>query len=128
MNIVPQEAESLHVRLTAACARVEHLLGRYKEAHAHLETALAQLHDTATPRRASNSMIELAGDSLYHGDYEAMRDWANRAAEAATILDNQALIAAALSMRALAGAVGIVRSKDCVFLRRRHARRRAFGR
>ena len=28
MKIVPQEAESLRVRLTAACARVEHLLGR----------------------------------------------------------------------------------------------------
>ena len=45
MNIVPQEAESLRVRLTAACARVEHLLGRYNEAHAHLEAALAELRD-----------------------------------------------------------------------------------
>jgi hypothetical protein len=27
-------------------------------------------------------MIELAGDSLYHGDYRAMRAWASRAVEA----------------------------------------------
>ena len=83
MNIVPQEAESLRVRLTAACARVEHLLGRYKEAHAHLETALAELRDPASAQGVE-LMIELAGDSLYHGDYDAMRAWASRAVDAAS--------------------------------------------
>jgi len=105
MNIVPQEAESLRVRLTAACARVEHLLGRYKEAHAHLETALAELRDPSSAQGVE-LMIELAGDSLYHGDYDAMRAWASRAGDAAALLDNKALIAAALAIRALAGAVG----------------------
>ena len=105
MNIVPPEAESLRVRLTAACARVEHLLGRYKEAHAHLETALAELRDPDSAQGVE-LMIELAGDSLYHGDYDAMRAWASRAVDAAAPLDDQALIAAALAVRALASAVG----------------------
>ena len=105
MNIVPQEAESLRVRLTAACARVEHLLGRYNEAHAHLETALAELQDAEFPQGVE-VMIELAGDSLYHGDYDSMRAWASRAVEAAARLGNRALIAAALAVRALASAVG----------------------
>ena len=105
MNIVPQEAESLRVRLTAACARVEHLLGRYNEAHAHLETALAELRDPDSAQGVE-LMIELAGDSLYHGDYDAMRAWASRAVEAAALLGDQALIAAALAVRALASAVG----------------------
>src|SRR4051794_20958594 len=105
MNIVPQEAESLRVRLTAACARVEHLLGRYNEAHAHLETALAELQDPASAQGVE-LMIELVGDSLYHGDYDAMRAWASRAVDAAALLDNQTLIAAALAARALASAVG----------------------
>ena len=104
-NIVPQEAESLRVRLTAACARVEHLLGRYKEAHAHLETALAELRDPDSAQGVE-LMIELAGDSLYHGDYDAMRAWAGRAVDAAELLGDRALIAAALAVRALASAVG----------------------
>jgi DNA-binding NarL/FixJ family response regulator len=104
MNIVPREAESLHVRVTAACARVEHLLGRYKEAHAHLEAALAGLRDPNSAQGVE-LMIELAGDSLYHGDYAAMRAWASRAADAASLLDDQALNAAAQAIRALASAV-----------------------
>ena len=104
MNIVPQEAEFLRVRLTAACARVEHLLGRYKEAHAHLETALAELNDPASAQGVE-LMIELVGDSLYHGDYDAMRAWASRAVDAAALLDNETLLAAALAGRALASAV-----------------------
>ena len=105
MSIVPQEAEASRVRLTAACAGVEHLLGRYKDAHAHLETAFAELRDPDSPQGAE-LMIELAGDGLYHGDYEAMRAWAARAVDVASQLGDRALIAAALAVRALAGAVG----------------------
>ena len=105
MNIVPQEAELLRVRLTVACARVEHLLGRYNEAHAHLEAALAELRDPASSQGVE-LMIELVGDSLYHGDYDAMRAWAGRAVDAAEVLGDQALLAAALAGRALASAVG----------------------
>jgi ATP/maltotriose-dependent transcriptional regulator MalT len=105
MNIVPKEAESLRVRLTVACARVEHLLGRYNEAHVHLEAALAELRDPASAQGVE-LMIELVGDSLYHGDYDAMRAWAGRAVDAAELLGDQALLAAALAGRAVASAVG----------------------
>ena len=105
MSIVPQEAEPSRVRLTAACASVEHLLGRYQEAHAHLETAFAELRDPDS-QQGAELMIELAGDSLYRGDYNAMRAWAARAVDAAAQLGDRALIAAALAVRALAGAVG----------------------
>ena len=105
MSIVPQEAEALRVRLTAACANVEHLLGRYTEAHAHLEAAFAELRDPDS-LQGVDLMIELAGDSLYRGDYDAMRAWAARAVDAAAQLGDRALIAGALAVRALAGAVG----------------------
>jgi len=104
MSIVPQRAESLRVRLTVACARVEHLLGRYKDAHAHLEAALAELRDP-TSAQGVELMIELVGDSLYLGDYDAMRTWADRAVDAAELLGDQALRASALAGRALASAV-----------------------
>jgi ATP/maltotriose-dependent transcriptional regulator MalT len=105
MDIVPREAESLRVRLTVTCARVEHLLGRYNDAHAHLEAALGELQDPASAQGVE-LMIELVGDSLYHGDYDAMRAWAGRAVDAAELLGDQALLAAALAGRALASAVG----------------------
>jgi DNA-binding CsgD family transcriptional regulator len=105
MRIIPREAESLRVRLTVACARVEHLLGRYKDAHAHLEAALAELRDP-TSAQGVELMIELVGDSLYLGDYDAMRTWADRAVDAAELLGDHALLAAALAGRALASAVG----------------------
>jgi ATP/maltotriose-dependent transcriptional regulator MalT len=105
INIVPKEAESLRVRLAVACARVEHLLGRYNEAHAHLEAALAELQDAGSAQ-GIELMLELVGDSLYHGDYNAMRDWAGRAVDAAELFGDQALLAAALAGRALASAVG----------------------
>jgi DNA-binding NarL/FixJ family response regulator len=105
MTIVPKEAESLRVRLTVACARVEHLLGRYNEAHSHLETALAELRDPASTQGVE-LMIELVGDSLYLGDYDAMRARAEQAVDAAELLGDQALVAAALAGRALASAVG----------------------
>ena len=60
------EAEASRVRLTAACAAVEHLRGRYQEAHAHLETAFAGLRDPESAQGAE-LMIELAGDSLSRG-------------------------------------------------------------
>jgi DNA-binding CsgD family transcriptional regulator len=87
------------------CARVEHLLGRYNEAHAHLEAALAGLRD-ADSAQGVELMIELAGDGLYRGDYDAMRAWADRSVDAAALFDDRPLIAAARAMRALASAVG----------------------
>ena len=92
------------MRLTAACAAVEHLRGRYKEAHAHLEAAFAALRDPDSPQ-AVGLMIELAGDSLYRGDYDAMRAWAARAVDTAEQLPDRTAPRRALAVRALAGAV-----------------------
>jgi DNA-binding CsgD family transcriptional regulator len=103
MRIVPADAAALRVRLTVACAGVERLLGRHQEAHARLETAVAELPDDASPEAVA-LMIELAADSLFRGDYDAMRPWAERAVEAAQPLGDRVLTAASLGMRALAAA------------------------
>jgi len=50
-------------------------------------------------------MIELSVDGFHAGDHEAMRGWAERAVAAATPLGDRALLAAALSVRAWAGAM-----------------------
>ena len=104
MQIVPEESEAVHVRLTAACAAVEHLRGRYREAHAHLEAAFGSLRDPES-LQGVGLMIELAGDALYRGDYDAMRDWAARAVDTGEQLRDRPLLASALAVRALASAV-----------------------
>ena len=66
----PEDAEALRVRLTVACAGVEHLLGRHAEAHARLERALAELEDPGSPEAVA-LMIELAVDGLYRASTSA---------------------------------------------------------
>jgi ATP/maltotriose-dependent transcriptional regulator MalT len=100
IEIAPQD---WRVRVTTACATVERLLGLQKEAHGHLATALAELTE-AESAEAVELMIELTVDALYAEDLEAMRGWAERAVAAATRLGERALLAAALAVRAWAGA------------------------
>ena len=104
MTIVPQKPEALRVRLVAACAGVEHLLGRHQQSHARLESALAELDDPGS-REAVALMIELAVGSMYRAEFDAMRDWAGRAAAAAAPLGDLALLAGVLGVRAVAGAL-----------------------
>ncbi len=104
MEIVPDDAEAMRVHLTVACAGVEHLLGRQKDARAHLETALAELRAADSPH-AVELMIELTVDSLYSGDYDDMRRWGARAVDATRALGDRALLAAALGVRAWAAAL-----------------------
>ena len=103
MRIVPKEADALRVRLTTMCASVEHLLGRHTQAHARLESALAELRDPNSPEAVA-LMIELAVDAFFRLDYDAMRGWAARAVDAAPPLGDRALTAAALAVRAVGGA------------------------
>jgi len=103
LEIVQRGAEGWRVRVTTACAAVEHLLGLQKEAHRHLAAALAELGG-AESAEAVELMIELTIDALYAGDLEAMRAWAKRAVAAARPLGERALLAAALAVRAWAGA------------------------
>src|SRR5262249_44079621 len=98
-----QGPAELRVHVTTACAAVEHQLGLLSEAHSHLATALAELEE-AESAQAVELMIELTVDGSYAADFEAMRDWAERAVAAATRLDERSLFAAALTCRAWAGA------------------------
>jgi ATP/maltotriose-dependent transcriptional regulator MalT len=104
VGIVQRDAEDWRVRVTTACAAVEHLLGLQSEAHRHLSTALAEVGDSQSAE-AVELMIELSVDGFHAGDHEAMRGWAERAVAAATPLGDRALLAAALSVRAWAGAM-----------------------
>jgi DNA-binding NarL/FixJ family response regulator len=103
VEIATRDARDWRVRVTTACAAVEHLLGLQQDAHRHLATALAELGD-AESAEAVELMIELTVDRSYGGDFEAMRGWAGRAVTAAASLGERALLAAALAVRAWAGA------------------------
>jgi DNA-binding CsgD family transcriptional regulator/tetratricopeptide (TPR) repeat protein len=104
LRCVETAPQDRRVRVTTACASVEHLLGLQGEAHRHLATALAELEDDRSAE-AVELMIELSVDGFYGGDFDAMRDWAERAVAAALQVGEHALVAAALSVRAWGGAV-----------------------
>ena len=91
------------MRLTTACAGVEHLLGRHDQAHARLASAVDGLRDPASSEAAA-LMIELAMDGFFRMDYEVMRDWAERALETGRPLGDRPLTAAATALLAFAHA------------------------
>ncbi len=100
--LAPRCTVELRVRVATACAAVEHLLGRHESAHARLQSALDDLPE-GSPAAAA-LMIELAVDGLYRAQYDSMRDWAERARDAASPVGDQPLTAAAVSALALAEA------------------------
>jgi len=102
--LAPTDAVALHVRLVAACAGVEQLLGLSQQARARLETALDELADADSPEAVA-LQIELAVAALYRTDFDAMRAWAERAVAGAMSRQDRALTAAALAMQACAGAL-----------------------
>ena len=104
IELVPEESVALRVRLTTACAGVEHLMGRHEQAHARLATALRSLPDSDAPEAVA-LMIELAVDGFYRMDYESMRRWAGRALTAARPLGDRPLTAAAVAVLAQAHAL-----------------------
>jgi DNA-binding CsgD family transcriptional regulator len=89
------------VRLTAACAAVEHLLGQPDAAHRHLLDALGAVSDPASPEAVALE-IELAVDGFQRLDWATMRERASRAATAAATLGDLPLQAAATAALALA--------------------------
>ena len=103
LELVPSESVALRVRLTTACAGVEHLLGRHEEAHARLAGAVHGLSDPGSSD-AATLMIELAMDGFFRMDYELMHEWAERALSAAQALDDRPLTAAAVAVLAFASA------------------------
>jgi ATP/maltotriose-dependent transcriptional regulator MalT len=100
-ELVPSEAVSLRVRLTTACAGVEHLLGRHEQAHTRLVGAMESLQDQASPA-AAELMIALAMDGFSLMDYGWMREWADRALTTALRLGDRPLAAAATAVLAFA--------------------------
>ena len=87
----------LRVRLIAACAACENLLGRHDAAHARLLDALGALEDQDGAAAAALH-AELAADALYDSDFEAMREWAARAAATARRLSDRGLEALATAL------------------------------
>jgi DNA-binding NarL/FixJ family response regulator len=103
LGIVPDGSNTLRTTVATACAGVERLLGRYEQAHSHLERALRRLPEPETVE-AVGLMIELTLNEFYRSRYEAMHEWARRAASAAKVLGDEPHLAAALATLALAHA------------------------
>ena len=101
IGLVPSGAVELRVKLTVACAGVEHLLGRHEEAHRRLDDALQHLPDPVGPEAVA-LMVELAIDGLFRAEFDSMREFAQRALEAAEPVGDQGLTATALGVLALA--------------------------
>ena len=91
LALIPPELADLRVRLVAACAACENLLGRHAAAHARLLDALDTFDDRESGAAAA-MYAELAADALYDSDFEAMRGWAARAAAVLDALPDDQLI------------------------------------
>jgi ATP/maltotriose-dependent transcriptional regulator MalT len=99
IELVPDDAVGLRVRLTTACAGIEHLLGRHADAHRRLARTLEDLEDGDSPEAAA-LMIELALDGVYRMEYEQIGIWAERALGIARSLGDQPLTASAVAILA----------------------------
>jgi DNA-binding CsgD family transcriptional regulator len=113
-DLVPPQAVALRVRLTTACAGVEHLLGRHEQAHGRLVSAMERLSEQASPA-AAELMIALAMDGFALMDYGRMREWAERAVTTAHTLGDRPLAAAATAVVAFAcaadGAIALAETR-----------------
>ncbi len=105
IGLVPGEMVGLSVRLTVACAGVEHMLGRYADARARITAALHRIPDAAASE-AVHLEIVLAFDGLFRADFDSMRDAAERALELAREGGDRPLIATAAAVLTLACAWG----------------------
>ncbi len=103
IRLVPSEAVALRVRLTTACAGVEHLLGHHEQAHDRLVQAFDVLADDGSAE-AATLMIELAMDAFFHMDYTLMCSWAERARDTSAPLEDRPLAAASAALLTFANA------------------------
>jgi ATP/maltotriose-dependent transcriptional regulator MalT len=99
IELVPEDAIALRVRLTTACAGVEHLLGQHADAYGRLARALESLEDADSPEVVA-LMIELALDGVYRMEFEQVVAWASRALDIARPLGDRPLTASAAAMLA----------------------------
>jgi DNA-binding NarL/FixJ family response regulator len=105
LAIVPDDETALRLKLSATCARVEHLLGRHDDAHARLVTALDSLAD-ATGADAVAMMVELARDAVFRLQYADGQKWAAGAVAASRALEDPLLLPVSLAIHARALAWG----------------------
>ncbi len=103
LTVVSPENPVRGVRAIAACAGIEHLLGRHEAAHARLLDALEQLPDSDSADRVA-LMLDLAMDAYFGRDYERMRQWGTQALQAIPSLTDRPLTAAAHAVVCLADA------------------------
>src|SRR5262249_47400698 len=104
LALVSAESIALRTTLTTACARAEHRLGHYEQAHGRLISELGGLPEPGSAE-AVDLLIELALNEFYRTKYHSMYDWARRAVSVARALADPPLTAAALAMPALACAM-----------------------
>jgi DNA-binding CsgD family transcriptional regulator/tetratricopeptide (TPR) repeat protein len=108
IRVVGEGDAGLRVQLATACAGVEHLLGRHEDAHDRLTSGLDDLDQAVSPE-GIELMLGLALDGLHRMEFDAMGDWAGRAATAAAQLGDprRALTSTALASWA-AGLCGLL--------------------
>ena len=83
IGLMPPEAEAMRLALVAACANVEHVLGRHDEARRRINEALEDLSDDAPAETRAALQFELAAASAFMQDAAGLRRFAGRAAETA---------------------------------------------
>jgi ATP/maltotriose-dependent transcriptional regulator MalT len=93
------------VGLSSACATVEQLLGRHRDAHDRLQGALDQLRERDSVEGVS-LMLDLAWDALLDAEYGRMLEWGLAALEAARPLGDPTLTASASAITTLAASSG----------------------
>ena len=104
----PSDDTALRLTLVGACAGIEQLLGHHNAARTRLTAALRGL-SSASSADAVALMIQLAVGDFYRMEYEAMREWGERALAAARDLSDPPLTAASTAVLAVAAAfVGAV--------------------
>jgi len=112
LELLPADAGSRRVELTAWCAAVEHWLGRHGDAHGRLVRAWEELPERDTAAAAA-LQIELAVDGLYTLELGQAVAMGRGALTIAREIGDRALIAAAASAlcltEAAAGAIAAAR-------------------
>jgi predicted ATPase/DNA-binding NarL/FixJ family response regulator len=97
LTLLPDSLLDLRVRIIAACAAGENLLGRHRDAHNRLLIALQQLPD-AERDAASALQVQLAADALFDTDFAAMARWAEAAHATTGALEDRGLHAVAAAL------------------------------
>jgi DNA-binding CsgD family transcriptional regulator len=97
------EDDASRLGLIGACAGLEQLLGHHEAARTRLTTALGRIPSGASSQAAA-LMIQLAVGDFYRMDYEAMREWGERALATTRGLSEPAITAASTAVLAVAAA------------------------